>query len=26
LSGNCRFDGFVRIALCFHRIFLYSSY
>jgi hypothetical protein len=22
LSGNCRFDGFIRIALCFHRIFL----
>src|SRR6266446_6604503 len=26
LSGSRRFDRFVRIALCFHSVFLYFSY
>jgi hypothetical protein len=26
LSGSCRFDRFVRIALCFHSVFLCFSY
>jgi hypothetical protein len=25
-SGTRRFDRFVRIALCFHSVFLYFSY